>query len=91
MHINTFLNFNKDSFLVKGTDSVKIDNSSKIDFIALNQSRRIQLQFSTNRIKIAPLEPEIQHSKVARRHYALSKTSRDVIGLPPVTISLVIL
>ena len=60
-----------------------------IDFIALNESRRIQLQFVTNRIKIGPLEPEIQPAKCARRHYAEPMMSRDVKDLPPVTISLV--
>ena len=74
---------------VKGT--VRIDNMIKIYFIALNEFRRIQLQFATNRIKKGPLEPEIQPAKFARRHYAGPMTSRDVIGLPPVTISLVIL
>ena len=44
--------------------------------------------FTTNRIKIGLLEPEIQPVKGARRHYAGSMTSRNVIGLPPVTISL---
>ena len=51
----------------------------------------IQLQFATNIIKIGPLEPEIQPAKGARRHYAGPMTSRDVISLPPVTISLVTL
>ena len=67
---------------------MKIDNMFKIGFTALNESRRIQLQFATKRIKIGPLEPEIQPAKCARRHYAGPMTSRDVIGLPPVTISL---
>ena len=35
----------------------------KIDFIVLNEFRRIQLQFATNRIKIGPIEPEIQPAK----------------------------
>ena len=48
---------------------IKIDNMLEIDFIALNQSRMIQLQIATNRIKINPLEPEIQAAKGARRHY----------------------
>ena len=52
---------------------------------------RFQLQFSTNRIKIGPLEPEIQPEKCALRHYAGPMTSHDFIGLPPVTISLVTL
>ena len=51
----------------------------------------IQLQFATNRIKIGPLEQEIQSGKGARRHYAGPMTSSDVISLPPVTISLVTL
>ena len=51
----------------------------------------IQLQFSTSIIKIGPLEPEIQPAKGARRHYSEPMTSRDVISLPPVTISLVTL
>ena len=49
---------------------------------ALSEFRSIQLQFATNRIKIGPLEPEIQPSKVERR---------EVIGMPLVTISLVTL
>ena len=48
----------------------------------------MNLQFATNRIKIGPLEPEIQPAKVELRHYAGTMTSRDVIVLPPVTISL---
>ena len=40
-----------------------IDRVFKIDFIALNESIRIQLQFATNRIKIGPLEPQIQPHK----------------------------
>ena len=51
----------------------------------------IKLQFATNRIKIDLLEQEIQPAKGARRHYAGPMTSRDVIGLPPKTISLVTL
>ena len=43
---------------------VKIDRMFKINFIALNESRMIQLQFATNWIKIGPLEPEIQPAKV---------------------------
>ena len=35
------------------------------------------------------LELDIQHAKIARRHYVGPMTSRDVIGLSPVTISLV--
>ena len=35
---------------------VKIDKMLKIDFIALSESKMIQLQFATNRIKIGPLE-----------------------------------
>ena len=60
-------------------------------FHFLNESKRIQLQFASNRIKIGPLELEIQPAKGARRYYAWPMTSRDVIGLPPVTISLVTL
>ena len=45
------------------TDRSKIDKFFKIGFIAVNESRRIQLQFATNRIKISPLEPEIQPAK----------------------------
>ena len=48
----------------------------------------MNLQFATNRIKIGPLEPEIQPAKGELRHYAGTMTSRDVIVLPPVTISL---
>ena len=51
----------------------------------------IQLQFATTRIKIGPLEPEIQPAKGVRRYYAGPMTSRDVISLPLVTISLVTL
>ena len=51
----------------------------------------IHLQLGTNRIKIDPLEQEIQPSKGARRHYAGLKASHDVISLPLVTISLVTL
>ena len=61
----------------------------KIDFIALNESSRIQLQLARSRIKIGPLEQEIQPAKVARRHCIGPMTSRDIIGLTPVTISLV--
>ena len=71
---------------VNGTESVKIDNTFKIDFIALNESRRIQLQFATDRMKIGSKELETQPAKGARHHYAGVMTSRDVIGLPPVTL-----
>ena len=77
--------------ILKGTESVKIDSMFKIDFMSLNDSRRIQLQFATNRIKIGPLEPEIQPAKGARSHYTRPMTSRDVIGLSQVLISLVTL
>ena len=61
-------------------------------FSRQNESISIQLQFATNSIKFGPLEPEIQRAKVgALRHYAGPLTSRDVKGLPPVTISLVTL
>ena len=64
----------------------------KNSFIAFNKTKRIQLQFATNRIKIGLLEPEIEPAKaVARRHYAGPMKSRDVIGLLSVTISLVTL
>ena len=66
---------------------LKIDNMFKIDFIALNESRMVQLQFATNRIKTGPLEPERQLPKV-RDVITLPMTSRDVIILPPVTILL---
>ena len=59
----------------------KIDRVFKIYFIALNESRRIQLQFAINRIKIGPLETEMQPAKGERRHCAEPMTSRDVIGL----------
>ena len=36
-------------------------------------------------------QTKIQPAKGVRRHYAGPMTSRDVIGLPPVTISLVTL
>ena len=48
----------------------------KIDFIALNESRRIQLQLVTNRIKIGRLKTEIQPAKGC-----------VTLGIPPVTIS----
>ena len=60
---------------------MRIQKVFKIDIIALNESSRIQLQFASNRIKIGPLEPEIQPAKCARRHYAWSLTSLDVIGI----------
>ena len=63
----------------------------KIDCIALNESRMVQLLFAINRIKIGSLEPEIQSTKCARRHYAGPMTSRDFISLPPVKILLVTL
>ena len=66
---------------------VKIDNMFKIDFIALIESKMVQLQFATNRIKTGPLEPERQLPKV-RDVITLPMTSRDVIILPPVTILL---
>ena len=56
---------------VRGDLLVKINRMFKIDFIALNQSKMIQLQFATSRIKIGPLEPEIQPAKGARNHYTL--------------------
>ena len=69
----------------------KIDEVLKFDFIALNESRRIQLQFSINRIKIGQIEPEIQPAKGAQGLYAGPMTWRDVIGLLPVVKSLVTL
>ena len=39
-----------------GTELVRIDNMFKSDFTALKESRRIQLQFAANRIKIGVLE-----------------------------------
>ena len=60
-------------------------------FYCLNECRRFQLQFAISRIKICSLVPEIQPAKGALRHYAVPTTSRDVIGLLPVTISLVTL
>ena len=63
----------------------------KIDYIVSNESKIIQLQFATKRIKIGLLEREIQHAKGAWRHYAAPMTSRDVISLQPATISLVTL
>ena len=60
----------------------------KVYFIALNESRMIQLLFATNRIKIGPLKQEKQPAKGAQRHYGGPMMSRDVISLPPVTISL---
>ena len=69
---------------------MKIDDKYNIDFIHLCQSEKIQLQFATNRIKICPLKPEIQPAKGCVHHYARAVMSRDVIGLPQVTISLVI-
>ena len=49
-----------------GPESLKIDRMFKIDFIALNESKKIQLQFATNRIKIGLLETEMQPAKGAR-------------------------
>ena len=69
----------------------KIVRVFRIDFIALNESRRIHLQFATNRIKIGPLKPEIQPAKGAQRRYVGPVMSRDALRLPPVTISLVTL
>ena len=66
---------------------MKLERSFKFDFIALNESKMIQLQFATNRIKIGPLEPEIQPVKGAQRHYAAPMTSRDITSLPPVIIA----
>ena len=56
----------------------------------MNVATRIQLQlFTTNRIKMGLLEPARRYSdKGARCHNAGPVTSDDVIGLPPVTISL---
>ena len=68
----------------------KIVRVFKIDFIALSESKKIQLQFAINRIKIGPLEPEIQPAKGARRHYAGPITSSDVICQPPAKLSLVV-
>ena len=76
---------------VKGTVLVIIDKMFKIDFIALSESKMIQLQFATSRIKIGPLEPEIQAAYGAQRHNTGPMKSRDVISLPPVTMSLVAL
>ena len=73
-------------FGFKGAVLVKNRQKVKIDFIVLNESRMIQLQFATNRIQIGPLESE--PAKGVRRHYAGPMSSRDVISLPPVTISL---
>ena len=47
-------------------------------------SRRIQLQFASNRIIIGSLEAEIQPVKCCSTSYAWSMTSRYVIGLLPV-------
>ena len=49
---------------------MKIDEMFQIKFIALNEYKRIQLRFATNRIKIGPLQSEIQSTKGARRHFA---------------------
>ena len=64
---------------------------SKLILLLKMNQEGIQLQFATNRIKVGQLKPEMQPAKCARRHYAEPMTSRDVIGLPPVTISLVTL
>ena len=48
-------------------------------------SRRIQLQFASNRIIIGSLEAEIQPVKCCSTSYAWSMTSRYVIGQLPVT------
>ena len=75
-------------YWIEGTKSVKINNMLEIDFIALRKFRRIQLKLATNRIKKGILEPEIQPFKGAQCQYGRPMTSRDVIGLTPVTISL---
>ena len=56
--------------LLKG-NMFKTENMFEIDLIVLNESRRIQLQFATNRIKIGLLEPEI-----TSLHWAYDVTSR---------------
>ena len=59
------------SFL-KGTESVEIDKTFKIDFSAYYESSIFPLQFSTKIIKLGLLEPEIQLRNVIalclRRH-----------------------
>ena len=52
--------------------------STPVKPIPLNEYRRIQLQFATNKIKIGQLEPEIQPAKSVWRHYAGPMASRDV-------------
>ena len=57
-----------------------------IVFIALNESRRIQLQFATNRVIIG----QIRTGDTACQSCATSLClANDVISLPPVTISFV--
>ena len=67
-------------------NEIKIKKIFKALFYFLNESRRIQLWFATNRIQISPLETEIQPVKGMWRHYCGSIKSRGVIGLTPVTI-----
>ena len=67
---------------------MRIDNTFKIDFIPLNEFRRIQIQFATNRIKIGLLEPEIQPSKCCATSL---RNAFDVMGQPPVAIRCVII
>ena len=56
--------------MVTGQNQGQIRKIFKTHFIAKDESSRIQLQFATNRIKIGPLETDIQPVKGARRHYA---------------------
>ena len=49
--------------------------------------RKLTICNKQNRSKIGPLEPEIQPAKSAQCHYPGTMTSRDVIGLQPVTKS----
>ena len=46
-----------------GSIQDKIRKFSKLIFCAQNESKKIQQKFATNRIKIIPLEPEIQPVK----------------------------
>ena len=64
MHTWIYLPYARHDKKLKGTVPPENRRTSWIDFIAINESRRIQLQFATNRIKIGPLEPEIQPPKV---------------------------
>ena len=62
----------------------------KINLIDLDELKNIiSALIRKKKIEIRPLEPEIQPAQGKPRHYSGPKTSRDVIGLPLATTSLV--